>query len=130
MPGALFRSPVTVSLPNINAPISPEEKCRLNFIGREISTGQTRDHAIEEYWYAKDFGPCIFSPDTDLALDTKSIVENNFDSLEDLLNSETVILVAFSGGGARAASLASAYFPSNKMSPEFYWKGNKHWPNP
>lgn len=235
MPIALFRSPVTVSLPNINSPISAEEKCRLNLVGREISSGQPRNLAIEKYWYAKKvspllrvsdikdwpglllklksagikdqpnpgkriwellsqgqsaiensmssitlqeeqkskltkalnekilaspdfyqeryfssititeedrrllnnqanlssskvqslnrhliesaypheiakspkfFGPCIFIPDPNSISDNQSMVENNFDTLEDLLNSETVVLVSFSGGGARAASMA------------------------
>ena len=100
MPIALFRSPVTVNPGNINSPINPEEKCRLKLISEQISLGKTRDQAIEKYGY--NFNECLpkFNSQEGYTL------ENNFDSLEDLLKSETVVFAAMSGGGARAAVLA------------------------
>lgn len=87
IPISLFRSPIYMDLAfYINGPINKDEKIKLVSLSEEISNINTRNGY-------DDFFKKSSPPD--------------FDSLEDLCHKKSIVLVALSGGGARAAALSA-----------------------
>ena len=100
IPLSLLRSPITIDLGHINTPLSPEIHCRLQFASNNLRFGIDRLTSIKTAF--------ANPPDTcSHWTSSEHILSERVDTLQDLMETETVVLVAISGGGARAASLGA-----------------------
>lgn len=107
LPISLIRSPVTLDTKairgNLNGPLSAEEACRIKLISSDIAKGTQRSQAISHRWDDTK-QPCVrYSEEQSGQVD----LDDKVDNLEDLQGADVLVLIAMSGGGSRAASLAA-----------------------
>src|SRR6266850_134321 len=110
----------------VNAPLSAEERCRLSRIGEDIRRGQPRGVAVDSWSMSVASRPGVASwptaasyghlptslPESTCTRGARTNYDRSLteyvDTFEDLIDKDPIVLVAVSGGGARAASLAAS----------------------
>jgi hypothetical protein len=103
LPLSLLRAPLTIDTGDRNDPLTDAERCRLQLMAEDAANGVSRTAVKDKYRYRRHdrtFFPYCASAGHDA-------IESDFDTLQDLIDAPTIIFVAISGGGSRAASLAA-----------------------
>ncbi len=112
---ALFRSPITFDFRYQNGPLLSGEQCRLKQIAKTLSDVgpimSSTEHFNTNFGFrymdrVKIFKE-YFRADIPDCSEMKPEEQARIDTMEDLVRSDTIVLVSISGGGARAAALAA-----------------------
>ncbi len=99
MPLAMFRLPITYDSGIKSEPLSDEDARRLKTTAATAASSINRLQAIQTYWSSPD--------KTRPQSNDGGRLADEFDSLQDLTEADTIVFVTLSGGGTRAVSLAS-----------------------
>jgi hypothetical protein len=98
---SLLRSPVTLQTPEVNSCMEAPQRVSLDAVAEAVARSESRQRAAEEYLVAE-----VERPRCRRIL----LRHANFDRIDDhsdLLDAETTVIVAVSGGGSRAARLGA-----------------------
>jgi len=98
---SMLRLPVTLQTPEANTCLEPGQLASLDDVAEAVAAGASRQRAIEEH-----FAPEVAHPQCRRAL-LRHPHFDRIDDYSDVIDAETIVIVAISGGGARSARLGA-----------------------
>jgi hypothetical protein len=98
---SLLRSPITLQTPEVNSCMEAAQRVSLDAVAEAVARSETRRQAVEENFVTE-----IARPRCRRILLQHANVDR-VDDHSDLVDSETIVVVAISGGGSRAARLGA-----------------------